>query len=367
MTRWLWLGCVGLAGDALAAGVDRDRAEALSSVVARQDVDDLGPLGVDPGSERFVGEWRFGVAVTGAAGHAQVGLLYPELAEQQAARASAAVDLLVDDATWAFDEDAWGDLALHHLGDDAHDHGVLGYAAFAMGLERLLDPDNRHAATHDAVVAALVRRVGDSERAGPPLLQTYPGEGYPVDHAATIAAIALHARATGVAPPPWLERHLDRYAARFVDPRGLRVQAVDPATGAARGPGRGSGSALAAYFLGYARPELSRAIGEAVRDELGDTLLGLAAVREYPPELCASGHPCAGDVDSGPLILGASMSATGFALASAVRLDDDAWFDGLYRTASVFGLPGRDGGYTTGGALGNAILLAMLTPLPLEG
>jgi hypothetical protein len=64
------------------------------------------------------------------------------------------------------------------------------------------------------------------------------------------------------------------------------------------------------------------------------------------------------------VILGVSVSATGFALGPARatgRADD---FESLYRTTSLFGMPlsSRQGQrFATGGPIGNALLLALLT------
>jgi hypothetical protein len=87
--------------------------------------------------------------------------------------------------------------------------------------------------------------------------------------------------------------------------------------------------------------------------------LGYGGIREYPPDVDG-----AGDIDSGPVVLGVSVSATGFALASAKLHNDSSMFTSLYRTADFWGVPmHRPSGmrYLSGGPLGNAILLAMTT------
>lgn len=314
------------------------------------------PLGIDPGGEQFVGEWIFGTWMMAAAGHAQLGLALPERGPELAERAALAIDRAIAPESWAFDRLRWGDSAFSHLdGQGDHDHAVLGYLGVALGLLRLVQPTNRHAALHDRVVAHLERRL-----AGNPALETFPAEAYPVDHAAALATLALHARATGGPPSPLLAPALADFAARYLDERGLLIQAVEPGTGRPRSVARGSGSALGAWFIGYADDKLATRLGEAIRAELATTRAGLGVVREYAPATCATGHPCRGDVDSGPLILGASVSATGFAMASARRLGDRAWLGQLAATAALFGLhDGRH--YRSGGPLGNAILLAMLS------
>ena len=314
------------------------------------------PMGIDPGAEQFVGEWIFGTWMMAAAGHAQLGLAWPEHRAQQAERAALAIDLAIREESWAFDTARWGDSAFSHLdGEGDHDHAVLGYLGVSLGLLRLLEPDNRHAALHDRISAFLAARLQAT-----PALATFPGEAYPVDHAASLATVALHARARGEAPPAWLDASLADFQSRYLDPRGLLIKSVHPGSGEHRSIARGSGSALGAWFLGFADPELSARLARSIRAELATTGAGVGVVLEYAPAAYEAGHPCQGDVDSGPLILGASVSATGFSLASARRLGDEDWQRRLWGTARTFGAyDGRS--FHTGGPLGNAIMLAMLT------
>lgn len=313
-------------------------------------------------SARFDGEWWLGSFTMAAMGFAQAAALDPEQADAHAARATAAVGLALRPAVRAFDQQAWGTDPLDDLDRDDHDHAVLGYLGVALGAARLVDPDSPHAATHDAVVAALSRRLA----AGPPghLLETYPGEAYPVDNAAVAAAIALHAEATGAPEPPGFRAWLAAWEARWVDPAtGLLVQSVDPATGRPRDHPRGSGTALAAWFLAFADPALAARLGRATRDTLGAEAFGHAAVREYAP-----GIDGRGDVDSGPLVMGLSVAASGFSLGAARAAGDPAWQADLLDTACLFAADGprpAGTGRITGGVLGDAILLAMLTgPTP---
>ncbi|MEM9696331.1 MAG: hypothetical protein AAGA56_27550, partial [Myxococcota bacterium] len=152
---------------------------------------------------------------------------------------------------------------------------------------------------------------------------------------------------------------------RLVDPRsGLLIQSVR-ADGTPLDSPRGSGTALASYFLSFVDSARARDLYDAAMRSLGDRILGFGALREYPP-----GAPGgAGDIDSGPLIAGFSISATGFALAGAKRFGDEATFASLWATARLFGAPRQRGGalhFATGGPLGDAILFAMLTARPTE-
>jgi hypothetical protein len=63
-------------------------------------------------------------------------------------------------------------------------------------------------------------------------------------------------------------------------------------------------------------------------------------------------------------MFGVSVGATGFALGAARANADEDLFLRLYRTAHFFGTPVDGAGtrdFASGGALGDALLLAMLT------
>jgi hypothetical protein len=124
---------------------------------------------------------------------------------------------------------------------------------------------------------------------------------------------------------------------------------------------RGSGTGLAAYFAGFADRSIAELLAEGLlRHEA--TFFGFGAIREY-----AVGHDGGGDVDSGPVLLGVSVAATGFALAPARAFGRREAFTRIYRTTDLFGLPVDGAGrarFAAGGPIGNALLLAMLTSGP---
>jgi hypothetical protein len=347
---------------------DPRQIDALASSVASWTGTELAAGSFATGSARFDGEWLFGTYMMAAMGFGQVALASDDPARRAASAAQMehCLDAMLAPASRVFDRDAWSLDALASLGappGSAQDRGhvaYLGYAGLALGLHRVLVPVSRFDATHDALAAALERRFVASPSG---LVETYPGEVYPVDNAAALGALALYAKATRAPASPGLTRGLETLRARAVQPAtGLLAQAASPVDAAPRDPGRGSGTALAAYFLAYADPSLSAALYHAVRRELFRTVLGFGAVLEHP----ASCVDCTGrvDIDSGPTFLGFGVSATGFAIGASRANDDRDTFVSLYATAHLFGAPFDEGGtrtFATGGPLGDAILFAMTT------
>jgi len=151
---------------------------------------------------------------------------------------------------------------------------------------------------------------------------------------------------------------------RYVDPKsGLLFQAVDGHSGRPLDAPRGSGTLLGAYFLGLAGHPFARELYLAARRELWAPFMGFGATLEYPAEH-AGGR---GDIDSGPLVLGRSVSATGLMLGCARQQGDEAVFGEIYRSVHLFGAPTRQSGRVTfalGGPLGDAMMLALLTAQP---
>ena len=331
--------------------------EALPAAVARWVTDPPAAMDFATGDVRFDAEWRMGTWQMAALGYAGLIVAHPEARARWEGTLVRSVDLLLDPASRAFDTAAWGSDAFDHLDDPAPARAGLGYLALALGAERLVLPAGPHAAQHDRLCGSLLARVRAA--AGRPL-PTYPGEAYPVDEVMVLSALALWARSTEQPVDPAVAAGLARWEARSLTASGLVVQAVDPDTGAPRDAARGSGSALAAVALAWGDPARAARLGAAVRDQLGDAVLGFGVVREYP-----RGHGGAGDIDSGPLVGPWSISATGFGIGAARATGDRAWGRQLGATAWVWGLPTARGGYASGGALGTAILFAMAhTPMP---
>jgi hypothetical protein len=256
--------------------------------------------------------------------------------------------------------DAWhGEDGLAHL-DSANGHAYLSYPALALGMARLVDPafPPDLAKELDAIVDSFERRLLAAPTA---LIDTFPGEAYPTDVAAVAAAIAVHGRATGADHTAVLAHWARQVPAVQIDrSTGLIIQRMG-VDGRAHDAPRASGTGLAAYFAGFANRALAAQLANVLFGQERN-VLGFSAVHEY-----GHGHRGPGDMDSGPVILGISVSATGFALAPARAFGHRDLFTRLFRTTELLGVPVRSGErlrFATGGVIGNALLLAFLTSGP---
>jgi hypothetical protein len=109
---------------------------------------------------------------------------------------------------------------------------------------------------------------------------------------------------------------------------------ADPRTGAPLQGARGSSQALLLRFLLEIDPKLGRQHYVAFRSQFVAPGWLLPGTREYP--VGTNGH---GDVDSGPLIDGVSLSASVVSIAPARLVGDEALIDPYLSLGEAMGLP----------------------------
>lgn len=333
----------------LTAALAREVAATASRGVTEKDFTNNNPV--------FKGEWQFGTYQMTALGLLQVVGRHPELRAEFMPVIDASIDRMLSSEVRAFDTSEWNEDALDTL-DGANGHAAyLGYMNLVLGVHRRMEPASRFVELNDRISRALARRLLASPKG---ILETYPNEAYPVDNASVVGSLILHARNTGENHDDALARPLAHFRDAWRDPRSrLLYQAVDFQTGQPADRARASGTALAAVLLAYAERDISRDLYQTTQARCADSLFGFGFVDEYPDN--QSGR---GDVDSGPVIFGISPSGCGFSIAGARAFGDRDTFVRLYRTAHLMGTPVDTKGrrtYVTGGPLGNAIMLAMLT------
>ena len=316
------------------------------------------------GSDQFDGEWLFGSYLMAGIGFGQLISLHPGQATSALPLMEKCIARILEDDVRAFDSESWKSDPIETLDSlEEHHAAYLGYFNILLGLFRLHAPDNDYAALHDQITASLIARL---EHSSIGLLLTYPDEVYPVDNCAVVGSIGLHALATGADHDAMITKWVANCRRRYLDPEtGLLIQAVSHTTGDPTDVERGSGTALGSFFINFADAQLSADLTASLRKYLFGTMMGFGGVREYQPEAAY----LYGDIDSGPILFGYGLSATGFALSGARTHGDYPTFRRLFATAWGAGAPLKTKGglnFITGASLGDAILFAMLTAHPIE-
>lgn len=148
----------------------------------------------------------------------------------------------------------------------------------------------------------------------------------------------------------------------FLDPStGLLATYVDAdALRVVQGP-RGISTMYGLHFLRDVSPEFAAGQYRRARQHLVRDVVGFAAVREFP-----EGVKARPDIDSGQLVLGFGPSASGFAIAAAAVMGDEATAQALLKGSVLAGLPEFRSGelrYTAMPPVGQAIILFGKTEL----
>lgn len=356
LVKFLWFQAFRLDGAAALENGDRaDLLDRRAYLVERVTDPSFGPRSFPEAlGEQFQGEWAMvTLSMTGLA-LSSMAHQYP----RDRGNTGRDLDKLIDRATTtdleAFDTDRWGAPARETLaGNDGH-IGYLGHLALLLAADEMTFQGGANRAQITALSAAIVRKI-TSAPCG--LAETYPGEVYLPDNAVAIAALALAERSGLGGPVPALTL-LQTIHARYgrddllpfrVGP-DCRADAV-----------RGSGAAWSLLYLGLVDEAYARRGHEAMKRTFFDRPApGIAGFREWP-----RGDDRGGDVDSGPLPLGLSPSATGFGIATARRAGDIVTLQALLDTAELagttLGLGGRR--YLFAPIVGDAAVLAARVPL----
>lgn len=165
-------------------------------------------------------------------------------------------------------------------------------------------------------------------------LESYPGQAWPVDNMAAVAALA---RANALMPIFAAPAVLSAWPARIAGVRdkatGLLPHKLGPDGSVIEGP-RGSSQALLLAFEPDVDPDLAARDYRAFVATFVVRRAGLVGIREFP-----AGTPGDADVDSGPLVFGVSASASAVALAATSRQGDVHLSQALNAEAELLGLP----------------------------
>lgn len=156
------------------------------------------------------------------------------------------------------------------------------------------------------------------DRSGTPYLQAYPGQVWPVDSTVAIASLRLHDSLFAPGYGRVVARWLEGVRSRLDPATGLMPHRVSAVDGAVVEGARATSQTMIHRFLPEIDAEFAATQYAGFRSRFLDYPLGFGpAIREYP-----RGNDGVGDVDSGPLIAGISLSATVVA-SGAARVNGD--------------------------------------------
>lgn len=216
-------------------------------------------------------------------------------------------------------------------------YGVF-YAGWTLwlrgGVLQITDPAARDPAELAAYTADCAALAAAFDHSATPFLAAYPGQAWPVDSTVAVAALRLHDTLTAPRYSATISRWIAAAQARRDPVTGLLPHRVDPTDGSALDTPRASSGSIIVRFLNEIDPGWGAEYYAAFRRQFATTVAGLPGVREYPP-----GDDRAGDVDSGPLPAGISLSASAVTLGAALTYGDRALADPLLQMGEFAGVP----------------------------
>lgn len=168
-----------------------------------------------------------------------------------------------------------------------------------------------------------------------PFLASYHGSAWPCDTVPAIHTLQVYDHVTGEdrygeTIRKWLSDAWER-----LDPEtGLLPHTAELPRGQDVGVARATSQMIMLRLLPDIDPALAKQQYETFRERYLTTFLGAPCVLEYP-----SGITGSGDVDSGPLIFGRSLSATVLMMGVAQIYGDQSVADTIAQTGEAVGLP----------------------------
>lgn len=203
------------------------------------------------------------------------------------------------------------------------------------GLLLLQVPNARKDEVEDFKMACQI--IANGLRRDGPYMQSYPDKRWPADSVVAAASLQLHDSILRPRYASLLKTWLGQVE-QSQDAKGLIPHAVGSHDGKRARPARGSSQALMLRFMYEIDPARARQWYRTVRQQFVTSRFGLPAMLEYP-----KGKEGPSDVDSGPLIAGASAPAMVVNIGTAMLLGDRPYVESMIPTIEMVGyaLPGK--------------------------
>ncbi len=294
-------------------------------------------------------------------GYAQVIKHSPKLIDRYLPGMEKALELMTTEEAMFFDTESWEGNALEDFRQGKKDtHGsFMFYYNFAIGLHALLVPESKYATLHDSISNFLIERLDDTEFK---IVETFPGYYWPADMSVAYGSLGIYQM-----------NHKDKKFSQLYElPENFMINFCDSTTGLVyhnielnvdntlyKNLVRGSSSAYSAFFLAYLDENISINIMHSIRKELYDNTLLYTGVREN-----LRNTENTEDFNSGPIIKGLGVVASGFTLGTAKILGFKEMFKELYSTAALVGGSTKNNKYfkfKRGTHIGNSIMFTILT------
>lgn len=231
----------------------------------------------------------------------------------------------------------------------------LGMVLFAY---KFCGGNKEYESLHIAINRTMIEAL---EKSSIPYLETYPEEIYSADNSVMYASITLFDKLYSEDHDSLIQKWIHFSREKMLDKKTGIIKSYIIEQSGPSFNSRGSWAGWMSFYLPIVNLDFAKDQYNKTRKHFFTRLLGFKVCREYP-----KGINAVGDVESGPVIFGASPSGTGFITGGAVYNKDIDNINGFLTTAEFIGTSISFGGkknYLLSPLVGDAIMLAMKTAI----
>lgn len=317
---------------------------------------DYNPQKMPPVGTPFQHEWSIVATSMTAMALADLSFRFPETREESVEYIDSLITLLLSDDMRVLGETMWQRDPL----DEAELHTAqawyMAHAGLTIAAYKYCSGDDFYDSIYTVIHEATVKTL---ERSSTPYIETYPGQIYTADNAALYASLMLYDELMGKDNKRFVEQWISYTEEKLIDSETGVMKSYVTNINSPSTNSRGSWAGWNSYYLPLVDSSFARAQYLRTKEHFLDNLFGFRVCLEYPHGVSSSG-----DIDSGPVIFGASTSGTVFLLGGAVRQKDYDLVGELLKTYEFAGISRTSKGkrhYLLAPLVGDAIALAMMT------
>lgn len=316
-------------------------------------VDAMPPVGY-----LFQAEWALVTASMTASAITNIAFQFPETREDAIKEIEEIIKVVLSEDLRKIGYMTWDKDPLEKLSPYNTQIWYLAHLGMVLSSYKYCGGDDSYDSLHREINLAMVQAL---ELAPIPYLETYPNETYSADNTVMYASIKLFDNLYGKDHSELYEKWISYSKDSMVDKKtGIIKSYIIPQSGPSF-DSRGSWVGWMSFYLPIVDQEFARDQYTRAKKHFFSKAFGFKVCREFP-----KGVNAIGDVDSGPVIFGASPSGTGFITGGAMHQKDYKSLNGFLTTAEFIGTSVSFGGkkhYLFSPLVGDAIMLAMKTAM----
>lgn len=336
----------------------KDIVERKNYLISKLDEGKFSVNGMPPVGKLFQAEWALVTASMTASALTNIAFRYPDTRKDAIKEIEKIIKVVLSEDLREIGYLTWVKDPLDNLMFSKPQIWYLAHLGMVLSSYRYCGGDERYDSLNVIVNSSMINALNKSKI---PYLETYPEEIYSADNTVMYASIKLYDGLFGENNDSLVQRWINYSMKEMSDPKTGIIKSYIIENDGPSFNSRGSWAGWMSFYLPLINTDFARDQYEKTKKYFFTRLFGFKVCREYP-----KGVNAAGDVDSGPVIFGASPSGTGFITGGAVYQNDTESINGFLTTAEFIGTSVSFGGkkhYLLSPLVGDAIMLAMKTAI----